>query len=263
MWALSIALVCLVSIPNGTSFSSSSSARNKPASRLSQTFPAKDSHWMDVLNDGTTPSFDVIQKTKEYTSTAGYRAFNLKEIPTHYYSDEYIFRGPLVGPVNRKDLVAANTAFELDQAYPDLDRAAFGFCVDPENPYRVLFFERWTGTNTGRINIAGVKLPPTGRRSVQPVMPFSIVWTPQGTIIYEMLTTAVDRFEGNTMGKVAVFGLLETAGLSLNNGIGNRVTRLQQKAVRLFNGPAQTFSRQRDIPRWWKSKSRGADPNDM
>lgn len=30
--------------------------------------------------------------------------------------------------------------------------------------------------------------------------PFSIVWTPEGKIIYEHLTTAVDRFEGNTKG---------------------------------------------------------------
>ena len=62
-----------------------------------------------------------------------------------------------------------------------------------------------------------------GNKSVTPVMPFSIVCNPQGKIIYEHLTTALDRFEGNTKGKVAVFGLLETAGLPLDNNIGNGI----------------------------------------
>jgi hypothetical protein len=256
------ALFCLVSIHGGSAFS----AQPKPKSEFrpqTQLF-AVESHWMDVLKfDGTTPSFDVIEKTKEYTSTAGYRAFKLSDIPTDYYADDYIFRGPIVGPVNRKDLVETNTAFELDQSYPDLNRQPFGFCVDPENPYRVMFFERWTGTNKGNFKLLGLSIPATGKKAVTPVMPFSIVWNPEGKIIYEHLTTAVDRFEGTTKGKVAVFGLLETAGISLDNNVGNKGLAFQQKVNRAVNGPAQAMSREEDIPKWWKSKARGADATDM
>ena len=226
---------------------------------------ATSSHWLDVLKfDGTKPSFDVIEKTKQYTSEPGYKSFNLKDIPTDYYSDDYIFRGPIVGPINRADLVQTNTVFGLDEAFPDLDRKAFGFSVDPENPYRVLFFERWTATHTGDLSIDGLPtLPATGNRSEQPVMPFSIVWNPNGKIIYEHLTTAVDRFEGNTKGKVAVFGLLETAGLPLDNNVGNPILVFQQKLGRFFNGPAQVYSKEEDVPNWWKSKAVGAEKNDM
>ena len=79
----------------------------------------------------------------------------------------------------------------------------------------------------------------TGRRSVSSVMPFSIMWDPAGKIIYKHLTTAVDRFEGNTKGKVAVFGLLETAGIPLDNNVGNKLLTFQQKLNRFFNGPLQ------------------------
>ena len=223
-----------------------------------------DSHWLDVLKfDGSTPSFDVIEKTKQYTSEPGYRAFNLATIPTDYYSEKYIFRGPIVGPINRKDLVETNSNFELDKAYPDLDRDAFGFTVDPENPYRVMFFERWKATHTGDLNLVGLKAKATGNKSVSPVMPFSLVWTPEGTIIYEHLTTALDRFEGNTMGKVAVFGLLETAGISLSNNVGDPILSAQQKFARLLNGPAQVYSKPDDVPSWWKSKAVGAEKNDI
>ena len=213
-----------------------------------------------------------------------------------------------VGPFNRDDLVRTNSVFGLDSAFPDLERSAFGFTVDPENPYRVLFFERWKGTNSGPIAISQAslpttpctlhavhpapcrparssllaprsspthhspratslhqlpELPPTGRTSESPVFPFSVVWNPEGRIVYEHLTTAVDRFEGNTKGKVAVFGLLETAGLPLDNTVGNPLLVFQQKLNRWTNGAAQTYSRPGDVPAWWKSAAVGAEQNDM
>jgi len=226
---------------------------------------AEVSHWLDVLKfGGSTPSFDVIEKTKQYTSEPGYRAFNLATIPTDYFSDEYVFRGPIIGPVNRKELVETNTNFELFKSFPDLDRGAFGFTVDPENPYRVMFFERWKATHTGELNLAGlIKAEATGNKCISPVMPYSVVWTPEGTIIYEHLTTALDRFEGNTMGKVAAFGLFETAGISIGNTVGDPILTAQQKFNRLINGPAQAYSKAEDVPSWWKSKAVGAEVNDF
>jgi len=162
-------------------------------------------------------------------------------------------------------LVSTNAGFGLSKSFPDLDRQPFGFCVDPENPYRVLFFERWKGTHTGDFEILGgaLKADATQKQSVSPAFPFSITWTPEGKVIYECLTTAVDRFEGNTNGKVAVFGLLETMGISLNNIIGDPILIFQQKLNRLTNGPLQIFSKPEDVPSWWKSKAVGAEKNDM
>ena len=190
----------------------------------------------------------------------------VRTIPSHYYSTEYVFRGPIVGPFNRDDLVATNTAFGLETAFPDLERHAFGFTLDPENPFRCLFFERWKATHTGTLAIPGIPLacPPRGQRSLSPVMPFSITFDVDGKIVYETLTTAVDRFEGNTKGKVAVFGLLETAGLSLDNNIGDSLLIGQQKLNRwVTQGPAQTYSKPENVPRWWKSKCVAAEKNDM
>ena len=221
--------------------------------------------WYDHLKfDGSAPEFDVIAKTIEYTSQPGYRAFRLRDIPPDYYADDYVFRGPIVGPINRRELVSTNTLFGLDSAFPDLERQPFGFAVDPENPYRVLFFERWKATNTGDLDLGKIglpTLPATGRSSVSPAFPFSIVWDPDGKIVYEHLTTAVDRFEGNTNGKVAVFGLLESAGLPLDNGVGDPILIFQQKLNRWLNGPAQVFSKPEDVPRWWKNGAVGAEKN--
>jgi len=223
--------------------------------------------WYDYLKfDGAKPTFDVLEKTKEYTSTAAYRSFVLKDIPAEYFADDYIFRGQIVGPFNRKDLITTNTALKIPEGFPDLDRQAFGFSIDPENPFRVLYFERWYATHTAEIKLDnGLKIPGpqvTGRRSVCAAFPLLVVWNPEGKIVYEALTTSVDRFEGNTNGKVAAFGLLETAGIKINNVPGDWPLMFLQKLGRFLGGPAQAFSKEEDVPNWWKSKAVGAEPND-
>ena len=56
--------------------------------------------WLDVLtyNKDATPSFDVLAKTIEYA--------NCKDFDTimSYYSDDYVFRGPIVGPITAEDV---------------------------------------------------------------------------------------------------------------------------------------------------------------
>ena len=64
-------------------------------------------------------------------------------------------------------------------------------------------------------------------------------------------------------GKVAVFGLLETAGLPLDNNVGNQVLVFQQKLNRFLNGPAQVYSKKEDVPTWWRSEAVGAEWNDV
>ena len=200
-------------------------------------------------------------------STAGYRSFRLKDVDSDWYSKDYIFRGPIVGPINRADLDETNVAFGLDAAFPDLERHAFGHCVDPENPYRCLYFERWTATHTGDLKLPKLPAAPaTGRQSTSPAFPFSVVWDPDGRVIFEHLGPAVDRFEGNTKGKVAVFGLLDTAGVPLDVSVGNPVLVFAQKVNALldFDGTsAKAYSKPEDVPSWWKSEAVGGEANDV
>lgn len=218
-------------------------------------------NWHDFLKFDETPTFDVLAKTIEHTSDPMYRNFQLYSIEEDRYDPRYIFRGPVVGPITRQDLCTTIRNFQLAEAFPDLDRHAFGHCIDPENPYRVLYFERWKATNTGALQLAGSPpIPPTNRKAVTPAFPFSATWTPSGKLIYESLSQAVDRFEGNTKGRVAVFGLLESAGIPLP---GDAQLPLFQKINRFLNTPTQAYSKEEDIPDWWKSRARGADPNDM
>lgn len=232
--------------------------------RGSRPLQMAENNWMDVLKfQGSTPSFDVIQKTQEYTSHPGYRSFRLKDIPTDYYSTDYVFRGPVIGPVNRKDLVETNTLFGFGTAFPDLDRQPFGFAVDPENPFRALYFERWKATHKGELLIPNtpLKSAATGKTVQTPVFPFSVVWNPEGQIIYEHLGASINPWEGeNSGGKAAVFGMLEAAGFSVSSRVGDPLLILVQKLGRLSNQPGQVYSKPEDLPTWWKGTAVGAEP---
>jgi hypothetical protein len=39
--------------------------------------------------------------------------------------------------------------------------------------------------------------------------------------------------------------------------------RLQQRFIHIIGGFGRNWSVEEDIPSWWKSKARGADPNDI
>ena len=156
----------------------------------------------EYLKFDGNPTFDVLKKTKEYV---GSQSFDMAQ---DIYDKDYVLRGPVIGPINRKDLKTSQTGLGLREAFPDVNIDTFGYTIDPENPYRCFYFQRWRATHTGDLDSYGDIFEATGIEAEMPVSVFSVVWTPEGKIIYEQVGAVVDRFEGNTAGKAAVFGLL-------------------------------------------------------
>lgn len=65
------------------------------------------------------------------------------------FSEEFVFRGPYIGPLNKKDYLDTMDAFSIYKALPDIDPNAWGFSIDPKDPNRVWFMVRNTGTFDG------------------------------------------------------------------------------------------------------------------
>lgn len=144
-------------------------------------------HIFDFLKwGGSTPDFDVLEKTKEYTS--------LRTFPdVSWYHKDYVLRGAVIGPINLKDLRETQNGFNLTSAFPDLRIDNFGYTIDPENPYRCFYFQRWRATHTGTL-VAGYQAYEATYNSMEtPVSVSSVVWTPERNIIYEQVGATVDR----------------------------------------------------------------------
>ena len=243
-------------------FSAPAKALNSVAAGAAYTPPPSQvdtPSWLDTLKYEGQPKFDVLAKTIEFAECMSYDEIE------QFFADDYVFRGPIIGPITASDVRKAQEGFRIQEAYPNLQTRPFGFTIDPDNPYRCYYFERWEGTNTqpamlGRLG----ELPPTNQDVKLPTHIMSLNWTPEGKVKYACLSNPLDRFEGTTQGAGAVFGLLVGAGLNAGNAsVGDGMLRFQQRLVHLIGGFGRNWSVEKDIPDWWKSKARGADPNDM
>ena len=134
---------------------------------------------------GTTPSFDVIAKTKEYIERT--QAMGGDKLDESIYDEKYVLRGPVIGPINRADLAGSQKGLGLRAAFPNVHIDTFGYTVDPENPYRVFYFQRWRAVHEYDLDAYGDVFPATGTEAEMPVSVFSVVWTPEGKIIYEQV----------------------------------------------------------------------------
>mmetsp|Transcript_3823 Transcript_3823/g.5646 ORF Transcript_3823/g.5646 Transcript_3823/m.5646 type:complete len:259 (+) Transcript_3823:42-818(+) len=208
----------------------------------------------EYLKFDKNPQFDVLEKTKKYIGEQSSQEFS-----EDWYAADYVLRGPVIGPINRADLAKSQKGLGIAAAFPDLKLDTFGYTIDPENPYRCFYFQRWRGTHTGDLDNYGTVYPATGISMETPVSVFSVVFNPEGQVIYEQVGAVVDRLEGNTEGKAAVFGMLHTAGLKLSASPGDKTFAFIQRVGHFVGGLGRSWSKEEEIPAWWTSTSRGAD----
>lgn len=108
----------------------STSTNTAPPVTPSKIDRSKNPQWLDSLRYDGEPTFDVLQKTIEFASGKSY------ESREPYFDDDYVFRGPIIGPITQQEVKRTQKGFQITDAYPDLETRPFGFTVDPDNPYR-------------------------------------------------------------------------------------------------------------------------------
>merc|ERR1712137_1172744 len=99
------------------------------------------------------------------------------------FADEFVFRGPVIGPLNKPDYFKTMTTLKVYEAFPDLKANAWGYCVDPTEPNHVRFFIRQQGTNTGPFTIPGLPtFPPTGKVATCGPEAYSLMFNDEGKV---------------------------------------------------------------------------------
>jgi hypothetical protein len=156
--------------------------------------------------------------------------------------------------------------FSIYKAFPDIDPNCFGFTVDPENPYRVWYMVRASGTYQQPLGgPLGNVIPPDNTEYRGSPETWSLTF--DQNLKAKLMTAGYvsDRFDdqATTDGAGLSFGILKTLGLNLSYGPGDISLRL----IQAINGPLvaqgiapKAVSDPNDIPSWWKSSKRGADP---
>ena len=178
-----------------------------------------------------------------------------------FLSSDFVFRGGVVGPLNRDDYMRTMTTLNVPGSF-SLQSNAFGFVVDPEDPYTVRFFLRNTGKHESDWQPWG-KFPPiplkrTGNEVLGPTEAGCVTIDPKEPTKIKFFNTGnVLRFgsaSSNTGGLGAVLGLFHAIGFG---DIGNMALIKQVRdGSNWMGGLADvvplTRSKAEAVPSWYK-----------
>jgi hypothetical protein len=178
-------------------------------------------------------------------------------------SEDFVFRGPVVGPLNKRDYLSTMDTFKIYEAFPDISPNAWGFSVDPTNDRKVWFLVRNTGTNTGRLGLGfGLTAPPSGNKVEGAPETFSVLFDGEQRVKQLTVGYVADRFEGNTGGVGAALGLIRVAKIPIPGATSPLFRALGWFSNKVLDNPAKTVSPKKDVPAWWLAlgrTERGAD----
>jgi len=207
-----------------------------------------------VVSAPTTHSEVLIEKAKDmlYTKSGFYSNYDETA-----YSNEFVFRGPFIGPLNKKDYLNTMDAFGIWKAIPDINPNAWGFSIDPKDPNRVWFMVRNTGTFNGQpIAPGSINYKPNGATLDGCPETFSMLFDEEQKLKYLTVGYVADRFEGNTDGQGAAVGIFNAVGLPFPKvGPLQRFAQWFGTEV-LALGPV-SYSVD-GVPDWWKDETVGS-----
>jgi len=178
------------------------------------------------------------------------------------FSSDFIFRGPYIGPLNKKDYLDTMGTFKIYEAIPDINPNAWGWSIDPIDPNRVWFMVRNTGTFTGKPGIGlGSSLPsfpPNGAKIKGCPETFSMVFDSQQKLKHLTVGYVADRFEGNVSGKGAAVGIFNAIGLPFPRP-GPMLKFAQWFTSEVASEVTPRSYSTKDIPEWWTSEDKAGE----
>lgn len=174
------------------------------------------------------------------------------------FAEDFVFRGPYIGPLNKQDYLQTMDAFQIYKAIPDINPNAWGFSIDPKDPNRVWFLVRNTGTFNGSpLAPNSLNVQPNGAKLDGCPETFSITFDEDRKIKYFTVGYVADRFEGNTNGQGAAVGIFNVIGLPFPKP-GPVLQFAQWFGTEVANIGPMSYS-PKDVPNWWKDQSRGSE----
>ena len=148
--------------------------------------------------------------------------------------DDFEFVAPLVGPLDKKALIAATTGLDLGEGLPDFDARYHDFRLDADDPSRVWCMMRVVGTHTGPLRFGSLDAAPKDppRRAESPPEAVSLRFADDGRLIELTTGYVVDRRVGTTGGLGGLFGVLEGIGYPLPAPLTRTTGELLAPALR-------------------------------
>lgn len=170
-------------------------------------------------------------------------------------ADDFIFRGPTIGPLNKADFIGTGAYFAVYDAFPDIQVKVAEFAQDPEDPNRFWTVVRVSGTHTAPLNF-GTTIKPTGKKLDIGPQVLSVTFNDQDKISLVTAGYVTDAHEGRIAGPFgAAFGVAKSIGVPVPR-IGGLRCRMACWRGAQKKGFPKAVSHRDDLPAAWQAQGR-------
>lgn len=170
-------------------------------------------------------------------------------------SDEFVWFGPLVGPLNKQDFLGTVGSFAVWEGFPDIAMEVSEFTQDPVEPNRYWGILRLSGTHTEPLNSGtpAPQYPATGNSLDVGPQAVSVTFDDNGLVSRYTGGYIVDRRQGATGEFGGVFAFFKVAGGFLPSPRIAKVLNWVGSKVKNF---PKNRSHREDLPAKWKTLGR-------
>jgi hypothetical protein len=263
---------------SGQSSSSSSMSMSMASTAITDAINSKE---IDIIDQEQQLLCNAAEKFIN-TQSGYYNAYNddNENNINGILSDDFVFRGPIIGPLNKNDYIEVLEYFQVYKAFPDIKPNTYGFIVDPFNSLKVRFFLKATGTYQNPLGgllgqFATTVTPPDSRQYIGSTEAWAITFNSIEKMQIKCITAGyvIDNFEqddpdiknkSTTNGKGLTFGILNTLNIPFPTTPGSiGIKSIQSITGKFTTSPTALFPKSSSdpetIPQWWKDQRRGAE----
>jgi len=172
-------------------------------------------------------------------------------------ADDFVFFGPVVGPLNKEDYLGTIGIFKIYEAFPDIKVSASKFVQDPEDGNRYWGIIRIQGTHTEELNMGSKKVAPTGKPLLAGPQSVSVTFNEEGLITKFTGGYVVDYRDTKTKDAGAMFAVARSVGAFMPRAWppGSLLKFLNWLGAKMKNFP-KGRSHRLDLPSGWADLGR-------
>ena len=198
------------------------------------------------------PKADYAARAREWVLNDGFHA----PAKSALMAEDFVFFGPIIGPLNKQDYLGTVTSFKISAAFPDLKLKVSEFTRDPTEEDRYWGILRLEGTQTEVLDLGTGARPYKATGNALDIGPqaVSVTFDADGRVSRYTGGYVVDRRQGATGMLGAIFGIIKTAGGFVP---GRRVAKILNSIGALRKNFPKARSRAEDLPAKWRSWGRG------
>ena len=198
------------------------------------------------------PKADYAARAREWVLNDGVYAAAKSAL----MADDFVFFGPVIGPLNKQDYLGTVSGFKISAAFPDLELKVSDFTRDPTEEDRYWGIVRLEGTHTEALDL-GTGAPPikaTGNAIDVGPQAVSVTFDADGRVSRYTGGYVVDRRQGKTGMLGAVFAIVKRRGAGSSRG--RRVAKILNSIGALRKNFPKARSARRTYAKW-RSWGRG------